>query len=184
MPFARPAFERIYHCKSVVYRVDRPIDGGATTEPVVVRALGADDFAAWEPIDRAFHEEEGMTVLPDEARRLAGYRLRADVGAWWGAFAGGSLVSTACLNASHAGVGQVGGVYTRPDFRRRGIARRVMAELMRHHEAAAGVRAIVLFAAEGNHVARAMYTSMGFVERGRFGLLFGRDVPAPAPHET
>jgi RimJ/RimL family protein N-acetyltransferase len=48
-----------------------------------------------------------------------------------------------------------------------------MAELTRAHHARSGLTRVVLFAAEQNRAARALYESMGFAERGRFGLLFG-----------
>jgi ribosomal protein S18 acetylase RimI-like enzyme len=49
---------------------------------------------------------------------------------------------------------------------------------MRYHEDETGLRGVVLFAAEQNMPARALYESMGFAERGRFGLLFGKGVEA------
>jgi predicted GNAT family acetyltransferase len=168
-----PGFASHYHCKSVVYCLDHLPDGSDVPHEVVVRELTAADYEIWEPIDRAFQDSEGLQVMPDEARRRAGYRMRADVGGWWGAFARGELVSTACLNAAYGGLGQIGGVYTRPDYRRRGLARRVMAELTRAHRVRSGVERLVLFAAERNRPARTLYESMGFAERGRFGLLFG-----------
>ncbi len=86
------------------------------------------------------------------------------------------LVSTACLNASYDAIGQVGGVYTRPAYRRLGVAQQVMHELMRHHERHSGLQEVVLFAAERNTAARAFYEAMGFSQRDRFGLLFRQPV--------
>jgi RimJ/RimL family protein N-acetyltransferase len=170
---SRPDFAPHYRCKSVVYCLDRLPDGSGVPDGITIRELNGGDYDIWDPIDRAFQESEGLQVMPDEARRRAGYHMRADVGGWWGAFAGSELVSTACLNAAYGGLGQIGGVYTRPDHRRRGLARRVMAELTRAHHARSGLSRLVLFAAEQNRAARALYESMGFAERGRFGLLFG-----------
>jgi GNAT superfamily N-acetyltransferase len=168
-----PGFDSKYRCKSVVYCLDHLPDASDVPDGITIRELTERDYEIWDPIDRAFHESEGLHVMPDAARRRSGYRLRADVGGWWGAFAGGELVSTACLNAAYRGLGQIGGVYTRPDYRRRGLARRVMAELTRAHRVRSDLRRLVLFAAEQNRPARTLYESMGFAERGRFGLLFG-----------
>jgi RimJ/RimL family protein N-acetyltransferase len=166
-------FASRYRCKSVVYCLDHLPDGSDVPGGITIRELTEHDYEIWDPIDRAFHESEGLQVMPDETRRRAGYRMRADVGGWWGAFAGGELVSTACLNAAYRGLGQIGGVYTRPDYRRRGLAKGVMVELTRAHRARSGLERLVLFAAEQNRPARTLYESMGFAERGRFGLLFG-----------
>jgi predicted GNAT family acetyltransferase len=168
-----PGFAARYRCKSVVYCLDQLPDGSDVPAGITIRELTADDYEIWEPIDRAFQDSEGLQVVPDEVRRRFGYRMRADVGGWWGAFAGGELVSTACLNAAYGGLGQIGGVYTRPDHRRRGLAKRVMAALTRAHRVRSGLERLVLFAAEQNHPARTLYESMGFAARGRFGLLFG-----------
>jgi predicted GNAT family acetyltransferase len=170
----RPGFASVSRSKSVVYRLDQRPELPSIPIGITARALTVDDYEVWEPVDRAFHEEEGLRVLQDAQRRRAGYAARANVSGWWGAFADGVLVSTACLNAWYRGVGQVGGVYTRPEWRRRGLAQFVMGGLMRDHDKRTGLREVVLFTAEQNLPARALYESMGFAERGRVGLLFGK----------
>lgn len=173
-------FRPVYECQSLVFGITRVPISRSISPGLIVRAMDMADYEAWEPVDRAFCAEEGLAVMPDEDRRRSGYRLRADVGAWWGAFGrDGLLVSTACLNAEYRGVGQVGGVYTRPAYRRLGIGQQVMHELMRYHETASGLEEVVLFTAERNLAARAFYESMGFMPRGRFGLLFRQRAEQP-----
>lgn len=172
---AEPDFRTVYECRSVVY-VRQGIDEAhyESDDAGWLRPLTASDFDIWDELDRAFHAEEGLAVLPDEGRRRRMFETRASTGGWWGAFEDGRLVSIACLNAVYRATGQVGGVYTRVSHRRRGLARRVMAALMRHHAENGGMTATVLFAAETNGPARALYDGMGFQVRGSFGLLFGR----------
>lgn len=166
-------FVPVYECESIVYGITRVPITRTVSPGLVIRPMDMADYDAWQVVDRAFCADEGLTVVPDEDRRRAGYQLRAEVGGWWGAFTpDGLLVSTTCLNAEYRGIGQIGGVYTRPAYRRLGIAQRVMHELMRHHEAANGLEEVVLFTAVRNGPARAFYESMGFMERGRFGILF------------
>ncbi|MEO8482847.1 MAG: GNAT family N-acetyltransferase [Acidobacteriota bacterium] len=167
-----PGFTPVYERECIVYGITRVPAPRTVSEGIVIRAMSMADYGAWEPVDRAFCAEEGLAVMPDEVRRRNGYQSRADVGGWWGAFAEGLLVSTACLNAGYQGIGQVGGVYTRPAYRRLGIGQQVMHELMRYHEARNGLQEVVLFTADRNHTARAFYESMGFSQRDRFGLLF------------
>jgi RimJ/RimL family protein N-acetyltransferase len=169
-----PGFSETYHCKSLVYRLDRQLAAGSIPSDIVIRALTVEDYEVWEPVDRAFYTEEGLEVSADEERRRFGFRLRAEVGGWWGAFDGTTLVSTACLNAAYGVTGQVGGVYTRPAYRRRGLAWEVMRALMQAHHERRGLSRIVLFTAETNVAARAMYESMGFTACAGFGLLFGK----------
>jgi ribosomal protein S18 acetylase RimI-like enzyme len=169
---AEPGFVPVYECESIVYGITRVPAPRRISEGLVIRVMTPDDYRAWEPVDRAFSEEEGLAVMPDEERRRNGYLSRVTIGGWWGAFAGDLLVSTACLNAGYQDIGQVGGVYTRPAYRRLGIGQQVMHELMRYHEFYRGLQEVVLFTADRNRPARAFYESMGFSQRGRFGLLF------------
>jgi GNAT superfamily N-acetyltransferase len=170
---AQPGFVPTYESRNVVYRLDH-MPPRRFVQGVRCRPLTLGDFGAWEGLDRAFHESEGLAVSPDLDRRREGFYSRVLEDGWWGAFAGDTLISTVCLNADYGGLGQVGGVYTRPEDRRRGLARLLMAELMAYHRATRGLLGVVLFAAEHNSAARTLYESMGFVDRGRFGLLFGR----------
>lgn len=170
----RPGFLSAFIVDSVVYRRDGWGEPVAGVPGLDVRPLGLDEFQIWEPLDRAFHESEGLAVPADDQRRRASYTALAGSAAWWGAFAADDLIATACANVVYRGTVQLGGVYTRPDWRRRGVSRLVMSALMRHHHRTHGVNGAVLFTAVGNGPARALYESMGFSACGRFGLMFGR----------
>jgi predicted GNAT family acetyltransferase len=169
---AQPGFVPAYESKNVVYRLDG-LPPPHAVHGVACRPLTLDDFQSWEVLDRAFHQSEGLEVVPSTERRREGFHARVLEDGWWGAFSGAALLSIACLNADYGGLGQIGGVFTRPEDRRRGLARLLMYELTRHHHSTRGLRGVVLFAAEQNQPARTLYESMGFVDRGRFGLLFG-----------
>lgn len=65
---------------------------------------------------------------------------------------------------------QIGGVYTPPDQRRRGHARRVVAGAMAQAARRGAARA-VLFTATGNHPARRAYFSLGFRIVGDWGVI-------------
>lgn len=171
---ARPGFVPVYESESLVYRRLAADETVVAVPGLHVRRLVPDDFSLWDPIDRAFHQDEGLEVLPDEARRRRAFDSRAAAGNWLGVFDGDHLVGTACMNASYAGTGQVGGVYTHPDYRRRGVARYAMLALVADHRRHRDLRLVVLFAAERNRPARALYESLGFEACGRFGLLFGK----------
>ena len=171
---ARPGFVPVYESESLVYRRTVAAETVAAVPGLHVRRLVPDDFSVWDPIDRAFHRDEGLEVLPDEDRRRRAFDSRASAGNWLGVFDGEQLVGTACMNASYAGTGQVGGVYTHPYYRRRGVARYAMYALVDDHRRRRDLRLVVLFAAARNRPARALYESLGFEACGRFGLLFGK----------
>lgn len=65
---------------------------------------------------------------------------------------------------------QIGGVYTPPERRGQGNARRVVAGAMAE-AARRGARRAVLFTGTGNHPARRAYLSLGFRLVGDFGLM-------------
>lgn len=171
---ARPGFVPVYESESLVYRRSVADETVAAVPGLHARRLVPDDFSVWDPIDRAFHRDEGLEVLPDEDRRRRAFDSRASAGNWLGVFDGEQLVGTACMNASYAGTGQVGGVYTHPYYRRRGVARYAMHALVDEHRRHRDLRLVVLFAAARNRPARALYESLGFEACGRFGLLFGK----------
>ena len=82
-------------------------------------------------------------------------------------FAGDTPVAMTGFNASLPDTVQIGGVYTPPDLRGRGLARRALA-LHLARVRAAGVTQAVLFAAT-IEAARA-YEAIGFIRIGDFGI--------------
>jgi len=114
-----------------------------------------------------------VPVPGTEAQRRAAFGEEAGAGRWWGLFEGEHLRSIASLNAAYATTGQVGGVYTTPEHRGRGLAASVIRTLMRDAVERHGLRTLILFTGETNAPARRVYEGVGFVPVGHFGLLFG-----------
>lgn len=81
---------------------------------------------------------------------------------------GGVPVSMAGLNATAGDIVQVGGVYTPPDLRRQGLARRAVALMLRERHERGASRA-TLFAASAD-AARA-YEAIGFRRIGDYALI-------------
>lgn len=88
-----------------------------------------------------------------------------DVGVYYGvrdkgvlvAIAGTHVISTAC------GVGTIGNVHTRPDYRRRGLAA-ALTLAVAHELCRMGASTVVLNVVADNMVARRVYTRIGFEE--------------------
>lgn len=148
-----------------VNRFDSPLD---------VRMLRPEDFVLWEPLNTAFLTEAGMMPLRAtlDERRLA-FEHDARARCFFGGFAGDALVSVAHLNARHEERGQIGGVYTAPEHRRRGFSRAVMSAVARESAKVHGLRRLVLFTGEENRPAQQLYESLGFERVGEFALFFG-----------
>jgi predicted GNAT family acetyltransferase len=139
------------------------------------RRLVSDDFDQWDRLYTAHMKEEGAPVSdsPDDRARTF-HRMLASGRSWWGAFEGTELAAIVALNASYKTAGQIAGLYTREDKRRRGYARAVTIRAMNDCWHDAAIRRLVLLVNDDNTAARHLYESLGFVASDRFGFLFGR----------
>lgn len=187
---ADPLFEPTHQLKDVLYnlKLRDVLDTGTEQEDdaVVIRALDADDFVQWERLNTAYFAELNLPLQATLEQRRTDFMVRIRSGLWWGAFDEDfELVSIAALNATYGSLGQVGGVYTRPSARRRGLSRAVLRLLMADSRDRLGFQRLVLFTGEGNAAARRLYESVGFEATGAFGLLLGGrryDTRAPERH--
>ena len=104
--------------------------------------------------------------LPRDSPMHPGYaRLDPDVEPAWGAFEGGRIIGAAHVTVSLPFVWVISGVYTRPDFRGRGVAQAVTAAISRHAEALGASAG--LFVREENLPAVRAYEKLGFRAVGR-----------------
>jgi len=177
---AQPSLEPTHYLKDVLYRLRLLADHDAGVvahhaDTFTVRALDERDFVQWERLNSAYHEELHLPLHATREQRHADYRARVRSGLWWGAFDDCSeLTSIAALNATYGSLGQVGGVYTRRQDRRKNLARSVLRKLISDSHVRLGFNRLVLFTGEDNLAARALYESLGFEAVGAFGLLLGR----------
>jgi predicted GNAT family acetyltransferase len=171
---ADPRFEPTHALKDVLYRLMltdtiRPVD-----ESLHVRSLNADDFAQWEQLNSAYFCELSLPLQATLEQRRTDFTVRIRSGLWWGAFDDDyDLVSIAAINATYGSMGQVGGVYTRPDARKKGLAKAVMSLLIQDCRKRLRFDKLILFTGEDNTAARRLYESLGFEAAGGFGLLLG-----------
>ncbi len=132
-------------------------DGGACdgTE-VVLRSYRSADHAEvcalWETCD--------LHGGPSDTAEALERKLRVGYGAFLIAEAEGRIVGTAMGNVDRA-TAWVNRVAVHPDYRRRGLARRLMREL-EHALVALGARYMNLLTHERNEAAQALYASLGY----------------------
>jgi predicted GNAT family acetyltransferase len=184
---ADPRFETTHNLKDVLYRLmlkeaPRTVAGSGN-----LRLLEAADFVQWERLNRAYFAELSLPLQATLEQRRTDFIVRIRAGLWWGAFDDcHELVSIASLNATYGSLGQVGGVYTRPAERRKGLSRAVMQLLIEDCRERLRFEKLVLFTGEDNTAARKLYESLEFAPAGAFGLLLGdrrANTRAPERHK-
>jgi RimJ/RimL family protein N-acetyltransferase len=182
---ADPWFEPGHGSKDVLYRLDLVSQEQEHRIPehaaagVTVRPLIAGDFEQWERLNTAYLAELNLPLPVVDAAHEAEFARRTQARWWWGAFVRGELAATVALNAAYGTVGQVGGVYTRPADRKKGIAQAAMRVLIDDAAAYHRFTKLILFTGEDNVGARRLYESLGFEAAGAFGLLLGARRPRP-----
>lgn len=167
----RPSFVS----REVSYRLRLAEPAAPAPPAAAVRRLTPEDGDAWSRLSGAFLAEQGLPEQGSAEQRRAAFVRSAGLGHWWGAFEGRELVSLAGYTALYDTIAQIGGVFTPPERRRRGLSRAVMQTLLHDSVAVHGLERLFLFTGERNVAARAMYESFGFRTCGHFGLFFGEE---------
>ncbi|HEY4158306.1 MAG TPA: GNAT family N-acetyltransferase [Polyangiaceae bacterium] len=162
-----------YRSRELLYRLELPHLTPDAEELAQVRRLTAQDFAQWRPHYAAYLQEEGLPVQGSPEQQRANFEAAASAQRWWGYWQGGELLATIALNAVHQRMGQVGGVFTSPPFRRRGLSRATLKVMLSDCRRVHGLDKLVLFTGRNNLAACALYESFGFSQFGEFGLFFG-----------
>ncbi len=147
---------------------------------VQIRPLRAEDAALWRDLRLealALHPDAyGSTHDDWSGRPLADFAARLTDGHVLAAFLGGDLVGSMALDASDADPkrGELTAVYVRPEFRGRGIAKRLLRRAASSAKSA-GMTHLTLTVAEANETAFAFYTAHKFIPDGLDGRALIRD---------
>jgi predicted GNAT family acetyltransferase len=167
-----PGFVPQHGTREVLYALEL-LEPASPCPDGKVRTLRPDEFPAWDVLNGAFCSELNLPREPASETRRARFSGGARQGQWWGAFEDAELTSIAALNAVYSATGQVGGVYTARPHRRQGRSRAMMRQLIADAIQVHQLTRLILFTGEDNEVARRMYESLGFTERGAYALLLG-----------
>jgi uncharacterized protein len=138
---------------------------------VVRRASGAEADSLF-PLQAAYEREEVVPRGTELNLAACRFALERTLAARIVLFAEleGIAVAKANTNARSYARDQIGGVYVRPEFRGRGIATRLVAELVAL--LAAEGREASLFVKERNEAAIAAYRRIGFDVRGDYRISY------------
>lgn len=152
------------------------LTAGALVEPrpvadgVVVRPLESDDD--WDQRARLSHhlwsQTDEETFMTYARRRIAQERelVARGLGQRFGGFADDSLVSTAGIFVTHAGIARYQSVETHPAHRRQGLAGAVVHAAGEHALAAYRLERLVIVADHAGDAVR-LYRSLGFADAER-----------------
>ena len=162
-----------YASRETLYRLELVRATPAAAEDPRVRWLEPADFEQWQPLQHEFLAEEGIPIQGTPEQLRANFAEHATAGHWWGAWLDGELRSMAALNAVYETTGQIGGVFTLRDLRRRGLSRATLQTLIADSVRRHRLERLILFTGPQNQAAIRLYESLGFGRSGEFALLFG-----------
>jgi predicted GNAT family acetyltransferase len=161
----------VYASKEILYCAD--LTKLKTEQQQNVRLLTPGDLEQWLPLRADYTKEMGF---PDQGSRedtCSEFQMKVKARVAWGLFANKKLISIADLNARALDLGQVGGVYTLPEYRKQGFSTTVMRQLMYDAKQLHHIRKLIIFTGETNTSARRVYESLGVSPFGHYALLFG-----------
>lgn len=160
---------------AVDYRLMARPEGGRdaaaitpTPRGATLRRAGPSDLAALLPLQEAYEREEVLTPIHRFNAAACGASLARSLERQIVVLAeeGGTVVAKAGTNARGLAVDQVGGVYTLPSRRGRGLAAALVAFLLAEIEGSG--RRASLFVKPLNAPALSLYRGLGFVELDDF----------------
>jgi predicted GNAT family acetyltransferase len=138
-----------------------------------VRLLQDSDWEQWIDLRMAYIEEMKLPSQQSSEEIRAEFERDVEMKIAWGLFLQEELVSIADLNAKAIDLGQVGGVFTVPQHRKKGFSSAVIRQLMHDAKHLHNLRKLIIFTGEDNISARRVYESLGVAAIGNYALLFG-----------
>lgn len=156
--------------KEILYTLD--VEKTAYTSEPDARLLQVADFEPWVKLRQAYTQEMGFPGNSFEEIHIE-FLEKVDRKTTWGLFLEKKLVAIADLNAHFSDLGQLGGVYTLPEFRRRGFSKRLVRHIIHDIKTVHCIRKLIIFTGEHNFAARRVYESLSIHPFGYYALLFG-----------
>ncbi|MCP5506360.1 MAG: GNAT family N-acetyltransferase [Chlamydiales bacterium] len=163
--------EETFAQKEILYTIEPPIQD--TTLPQI-RLLSKEDLSQWLPMRMHYLDEEGFPSHLSEKELTDYFYEKVERKIVWGYFIHHTLVSIADLNAKAFDLGQVGGVFTLPDHRRKGYSKAIMQRLFHDCKTLHHIRKLIIFTGFENIAARTVYESSGCQKAEPFALFFGK----------
>lgn len=167
-------FTPSFTSKEILYSLQLPAELSGKNNQI--RFLNTQDLSQWEELNAAYCKETGLKPEGTEIRRQS-FQDKVARKFWWGYFQDELLISIAGYNAFAAPLAQIGGVFTRSEYRRRGLAEQVISQLIIDSRNLHQLKKLMLFTQDDNTAAQKLYNKIGFNQIGEFALLFGNYSP-------
>lgn len=163
--------QETFFSKEILYAIDLSLMN--TSSNFSVNFFTESDFSEWKKIQFDYIKEKKLPNELTEAQLFKQFQNMVQNKIAWGIKINNHLVSIALLNAKAFDLGQVGGVYTKPKYRRKGYSKAVLQQLFydcqHHHQ----MRKLVIFTDDKNSIVKNLYVKLGARPVGYFSLLFG-----------
>ena len=136
-----------------------------------VRFLRPGDYSSWFELMGKFQEEIRISSDPEELQERI-FESEVELKHIWGYLKGSELICIVRLNSCTRTGGCFGGLYNKPEFRGRGIAkiliRQALSDCAKIHDHAHNV----LFTGAANFSALNLYYSIGYLKIGQIKICF------------
>jgi len=168
-----PHYKPIYESKEIVYTYELREDDKNLKHDPRVRFLSRSDFRQW--LQHSYHYMKELSVPDDltDGQKQSIFEQQARDKHWWGLFDGEELLSRTALNSKGESIGQVGGVFTPWQYRKRGYAKATMFHMLKDCCNLHRHRKNILFTGQTNIPAQKLYESMGYRRIGSFAVILG-----------
>jgi uncharacterized protein len=151
---------------------ERPIPLPSPTEGYEIRRANKDDFKDLYPLEEAYQVEEVLKGRDRLNEKFLKKRFLRQLGSQliWAVYKQGVPVAKGGTNAVGFSYCQIGGVYTLPKERNRGIARLLMNHISEEiYREGWGTS---LFVRKDNSAARTLYKNCGYLPKGNFRIVY------------
>jgi hypothetical protein len=118
--------KEIFKSKEILYSLE--VSKISLISQQQVRVLNEADYDQWKPMRLDYLAEEGLPNNLTEVQMRDAFFSKVKQKITWGYFDDNILVSIADLNAKAFDLGQLGGVYTAPNYRKRGYSKSVVKQ--------------------------------------------------------
>jgi GNAT superfamily N-acetyltransferase len=135
-----------FNSKEILYSID--LSNVSSLPQPNVRLLTEADYLQWKPLRLDYLMEEGVPNDLTDEQLFDIYLDKVRKKIIWGFFLQDKLISIADLNAKALDLGQVGGVYTIPSFRKKGYSKSVMQQLLLDAKKLHSIRKLIIFTGE------------------------------------
>ncbi|MFK8138162.1 MAG: GNAT family N-acetyltransferase [Bdellovibrionales bacterium] len=167
-----PGFDTLLKSKEFLFKINLKMKTSEFVHCRSVRHLLESDFEAWFNCHLSYNEELHLPNQLSKEQIREDYLLRTQNNGIWGYFDDNKLISTCGLNSNTSDVGQVNGVFTIKEFRRKGLSRSTMLHMLKDCRDDLNHRKSILFTGEKDLPAQKLYDSIGYERIGSFALIF------------